>query len=436
MVWMMIEVERPLHLVRRVGVALPAILAALVMVAGLTALVTLNVQTSADIRKESEESHILSEMQTALTSVEESVSAWQANPMDTLHPAANDAVTSAIAGFEELGAELISLIDANEIAEVRVFVDAFSEYVDEILLITADLEVPDLQRLNALGLNVRSPLLELLEEENDHLVESVEADQRSATALRWGFPILLVLGIASLGFVSRLQRRSRQLDEERRVNDARSRFIASVSHELRTPLTPVVALSHELRDRVGDFSQAEIGEFANVIAKESDEVARIVADLLVAARIETGELAIAPEVLEIRLQIDQALTTVVGPAAVAIDATGSVLADSGRLRQILRNLMSNAEHYGGQEIKVTSKRLNEMVQITVSDSGPGIPMELRERIFEPYASAHESRGVPASVGLGLAVSRSLAVLMGGTLDYSFDDGWSRFNLVLPAGSEA
>ena len=372
-------------------------------------------------------------MQAALTAVEESVIAWQANPMDTLHPASDDAVTLAIAEFQDYGAQLISLIDSHEIPEVRVFMDAFSGYVDEILLIAADLDVPDLQRLSTLGLNVRSPLLRLLEEENDHLVESVVADQRSATALRWGFPILLALGIASLAFVYRLQRRSRQLDEERRVSDARSRFIASVSHELRTPLTPVVALSHELRDRLGDFSRAEIGEFATMIARESDEVARIVADLLAVARLETGQLAMAPEVLEVRPQIDHALATVVGP--VAVDATDTVLADSGRLRQILRNLVSNAERYGGREITVTSRRLNDMVQITVSDSGPGIPTELRERIFEPYASAHEPRGVPASVGLGLAVSRSLAALMGGTLDYSFDDGWSRFNLLLPAGSE-
>ena len=103
--------------------------------------------------------------------------------------------------------------------------------------------------------------------------------------------------------------------------------------------------------------------------------------------------------------------------------------------QILRNLVTNAQHYGGRDIRVTTQQVNGTMQIIVADSGPGIPPALRERIFEAYSSAHEDQGMPASGGLGLTVSRSLATLMGGSLVYHHVDGWSCMELELPAGSE-
>ncbi len=68
----------------------------------------------------------------------------------------------------------------------------------------------------------------------------------------------------------------------------------------------------------------------------------------------------------------------------------------------------------------------------VADSGPPIPPELRELMFQPFHSVSKSASVTGSIGLGLSVSRRLATLMGGELSYSHEDGWSRFNLVLPS----
>lgn len=337
--------------------------------------------------------------------------------------------------FDALILELSTLIDSDELAEVEEFSESFDAYTGAVLAVEREINPDQYREINSLSLAVRQPLLELLEEENDHLVESVEADRRSDLSIIWGFPALLVLGIIALFFVLRLQRNTRQLDEMRRINDARSEFIASVSHELRTPLTPVVALSHELRDRTAEFSQEELAEFAATIARESDEVAAIVNDLLVAARFETGQISVAAETLDVSEQIEHALGTIADTEDIQVEAVGSVIADSGRLRQILRNLVTNAQHYGGRDIRVTTQQVNGTMQITVADSGPGIPPALRERIFEAYSSAHEDQGMPASVGLGLTVSRSLATLMGGSLVYHHVDGWSRMELELPADSE-
>jgi two-component system sensor histidine kinase KdpD len=120
---------------------------------------------------------------------------------------------------------------------------------------------------------------------------------------------------------------------------------------------------------------------------------------------------------------------------IRVEASGNVLADGGRLRQILRNLVSNAQRYGGGEIKVTAGRVANEVLIVVADRGPGIPAGLEDRVFEPFTSARDDNGLPASVGLGLAVSRNLATLMGGNLSYVREDGWSRLDLVLPAPAD-
>jgi signal transduction histidine kinase len=107
------------------------------------------------------------------------------------------------------------------------------------------------------------------------------------------------------------------------------------------------------------------------------------------------------------------------------------MADPTRVRQIVRNLITNALRYGGSTITVTTGSRGETAYVQVRDDGPGIPEEKRDRIFEPYESAHEAVGMPGSVGLGLTISRKLARLLGGDLSYR-SDGGSLFELTLPA----
>ena len=108
-------------------------------------------------------------------------------------------------------------------------------------------------------------------------------------------------------------------------------------------------------------------------------------------------------------------------------------ADPLRLRQIVRNLLTNATRYGGSEIWIEVSEIEDTVVVSVIDDGEGVPVRLEARIFEAYERGHEAEETkPGSVGLGLAVSRRLADLMGGTLEYRRADGTTRFDLVLPA----
>jgi signal transduction histidine kinase len=104
--------------------------------------------------------------------------------------------------------------------------------------------------------------------------------------------------------------------------------------------------------------------------------------------------------------------------------------DDARVRQILRNLLTNAVRYGGPNVAIEAIPDGDGVAITVTDDGDGVPEEAWERIFEPYQRGHETPGLPGSVGIGLAISRQLASLMGGDLTYRFEDGLSLFRLTL------
>ena len=216
-------------------------------------------------------------------------------------------------------------------------------------------------------------------------------------------------------------------------------FVASVSHELRTPLTAVVGLTQELRDDWDRFTAAESSEFISLIADQSAEVANIVEDLLVAARADIGKITITSRETHVGQQVAAVLTALGmdnnASISVITDDGARALADATRVRQIIRNLLTNAIRYGGNEIELAVRRSNGSVLITVTDDGPGVPEERRESIFEPYERAHAVSTQPASVGLGLTVSRQLARLMGGDLTYRSESRGSSFELSLPAYSE-
>jgi two-component system, OmpR family, sensor histidine kinase KdpD len=111
----------------------------------------------------------------------------------------------------------------------------------------------------------------------------------------------------------------------------------------------------------------------------------------------------------------------------------TVYADSGRVRQIVRNLLVNARRYGSAPIRVVVFGNGDEVIVEVRDHGDPIPADEVDRIFERYYRARQTPGVTASVGVGLTVSRELARLMGGDLTYHHD-GESVFTLSLPRGA--
>jgi signal transduction histidine kinase len=214
---------------------------------------------------------------------------------------------------------------------------------------------------------------------------------------------------------------------------SKDELIATVSHELRTPLTTVVGLSSELSDSYNDFEKEEARDLLRMIAEQSIEVATIVEDLLVAARAESGSLKVASEPVDVHLEAKATLRGLDAVEDVDCHTVGLVAtayADSGRVRQIIRNLLVNARRYGTSPIRVIVRNQEEFVALEVRDGGEPIPAEERTEIFERYYKARQDPGTTASVGLGLSVSRELARIMGGDVTYHHD-GESVFTLTLP-----
>jgi signal transduction histidine kinase len=212
---------------------------------------------------------------------------------------------------------------------------------------------------------------------------------------------------------------------------AKDQFIASISHELRTPLTAVVGLTAELS--TSDLSTSERDDLMKIVSDQAEEMTFIVEDLLTVARADMGNVSIALSEVDLCAQVSTAVDGLGFAYGNTCPRTHAAYADPGRVRQILRNLLTNVERYGGSNARVVCGDADGGAWIEVRDDGEGVPAEDAERIFEIYTIVHP--GVQASVGLGLAVSRQLAELMGGSLSYSRDLNESVFRLELP-GSKA
>lgn len=224
----------------------------------------------------------------------------------------------------------------------------------------------------------------------------------------------------------------------RRLEDlvrSKDRFVASVSHELRTPLAAVLGFAAELRDGAEGFQPEELTGMLQLIAEQSQEMANMVEDLLVSARADIGTISMIAQDVYLRSQAEATLAGLGSTGSTTITVVGGpgkVWADPSRTRQIIRNLLTNAVRYGGSQVIVEASEAGGLTVLRVRDDGPGLPESQWERIFEPYERAHDTPTQPASIGLGLTVSRQLAHLMGGDLTYHSDESSSVFELTLPA----
>jgi signal transduction histidine kinase len=174
-------------------------------------------------------------------------------------------------------------------------------------------------------------------------------------------------------------------------------------------------------------------ELVSIIVGESEDLARMVEDLLTVARLDAGalhysfeDINVTEELTEIAEGAERAGMSVTHTAE---DAT--IRADRLRFRQILRNLLSNAKKYGGPQVRLEGHHDGRTYTIKVIDNGKGIPAHLHERLFERFI--HQGNKVAArdSVGLGLSIVHSLALDMGGSITYAYQNNESHFTLRLP-----
>lgn len=242
----------------------------------------------------------------------------------------------------------------------------------------------------------------------------------------------LAYGIAALRARERRREAEAQLRELLRSKDD---FIATIAHELRTPLAGVVGFAHVLRDESDSLDPESRAEIVRLVAEQGMDLTNIVDDLLVAAKSEAGTLEVARVSVDLRAQAAQVLEawgTDVGKRVEFKGEATPTIGDPARVRQILRNLVSNALRYGGDNITVRVGSDSGKAFVRVEDDGDGVAPHERESIFEPYRRAHDAPGLTASMGLGLSISRDLARLMDGDLTYEMLPSSSVFTLSMPS----
>jgi signal transduction histidine kinase len=221
------------------------------------------------------------------------------------------------------------------------------------------------------------------------------------------------------------------LDRSRRSRD---QFLAAISHEIRTPLTSILGWSRLLRDEHSALGATEKDEALRLIESEATEVTDIVEELLTAAQLDSGALTVRNRRTDLEEEVAAVILAKCLDPEDRIAVEGSAApawADPLRVRQIVRNLVTNATRYGGGETWISLSSDETWCTLAVSDNGSGIPPELEHHIFDPYIQAGQARGTQQPIGLGLTVSRHLALLMGGELSYRRESGATRFELTLP-----
>jgi signal transduction histidine kinase/DNA-binding response OmpR family regulator len=234
----------------------------------------------------------------------------------------------------------------------------------------------------------------------------------------------------------------RDMSERARLERAKSEFVATASHELRSPLTSIKGFV-ELLELSSEGMTARQREFIEIILKSTDRLVDLVNDLLDVARIEADHVEInrrpidvgevVHEVVELikpRMESKgQRLTSHVSPIL------SPALADPGRVRQILANLLTNAHLYTpeGGTIQVGVEPDRAWVQMTVADSGVGMTKEETERIFDRFYRAGNRSGSNPGTGLGLSIVKSLVDLHGGQISVDSEPGrGTTFRVRLPA----
>jgi two-component system, OmpR family, phosphate regulon sensor histidine kinase PhoR len=213
-----------------------------------------------------------------------------------------------------------------------------------------------------------------------------------------------------------------QTDVER-VEKTRRDFIANVSHELRTPLTSIQGYAETVLDNesLNDGTR----EFLEIIRKNALRMSRLTEDLLVLARVESGERgfdlqsATPQELLEEAVQTFQEIADSRGiELAVMNTATSTVLVDRDAIHQVFGNLIDNAMKYGegGRKILIGACETKEGVQFYVRDFGAGIPSEHLPRLFERFYRVDKARSRESGgTGLGLAIAKHVVRAHGGTI---------------------
>jgi len=260
-----------------------------------------------------------------------------------------------------------------------------------------------------------------------------------------GMPTTLAMALLGLLLMT-IERLLDQLREaQARIEEAsraKTDFLLAMGHELRTPLNAIMGFNQLLAaDPDHPLSPAQ-RSYVHEIAQGGQRLLRLIEDARDVKRIEDRGILLHPEPLDVAPLLQDAASVVLpatreaGLSLTVAPSQGRVLADRGRLQQVLANLLSNAVKYNrpGGEVRVRAWRLHQgWTRIEVTDTGIGIPASRQAEVFQRFNRLGAEESGVEGTGIGLAIARELTEAMGGRLGFESTEGrGSRFWLDLPA----
>jgi signal transduction histidine kinase len=208
-------------------------------------------------------------------------------------------------------------------------------------------------------------------------------------------------------------------------------FLHHVSYELRSPLTNIIGFAHFLGDPVTGPLNDRQSEYLGYITVSTNALLAIINDILDLASIDAGAMTLNLGQVDIRRIMDEAAEGIrdrlvqsnIHLDIAAASGIGSFVADERRVRQVLFNLLSNAVGFSpaGGLVQLSAQRREDAIVFSVSDQGPGIPGEMKDRIFDKFET-HSRGSQHRGAGLGLSIVRSFVELHGGTVTLESDVG--------------
>ena len=245
------------------------------------------------------------------------------------------------------------------------------------------------------------------------------------------------------GMQVQVMRDETELEAARRARDS---ILANIAHEFRTPLAAQQASIELLRDGLAEMSREQVEDLVASLQRGTLRLTRLIDNLLESIRIESGQLAIRRQPVELAQVVEDAQQLVEGLFAqrhqtLRVDIPTDLpvfQGDGPRLAQVVTNLLANANKFGpeGSEIRVSATAQGDAVTLCVDDEGPGVPQVEGQSIFERFYRSADQEPEPRGMGLGLWIVKSIVDRHGGSVRVDrTEDARTRFAVTLPAAGE-
>jgi len=263
-------------------------------------------------------------------------------------------------------------------------------------------------------------------------------------ALLTTFARQAVIAIENVRLFDEIQDKNRQLEL---ASEHKSQFVSSMSHELRTPLNAIIGLTEMMVKNAARFGTEKAQEPLQRVNRAGTHLLGLINQVLDLSKIEAGKLELNPQTVQLAPLINEVVGTA-GQLAeqnknrLVVDAQedlGALTVDPMRLRQILLNLLSNACKFTKEgEVRLRARRVangGNWIELAVADTGIGMTPEQQAKLFEEFSQADATTAQRfGGTGLGLALSRKLARMMGGDVTVTSEPGkGSVFTVRLPGG---